>query len=115
MDWLRENWRWALLNGVAFMVMISIASRPGVTMYTWGDYDPVLESGKWGLRFLLISLLMTPLQRYLGWRSAIPLRKPAGLWAFGFGALHYFLVILYDLPLGMAWLTFPLQPFVTLG
>ena len=115
MIWLRENWRWAALNGVALAVMISIATRPPMTWNTFGDYDPVLESGKWGLRFLLISLVMTPLNRFFGWRSALKLRKPAGLWAFGFGSLHYLLVILNDLPIGMAWLTFPLQPFITLG
>jgi len=114
-NWLKENWRWAALNGLALAVMLSIATRPGVTWNTFRDNDPVLEAGKWGLRFLLISMAVTPLSRYFGWRSLIPLRKPAGLWAFGFGALHYLLVILYDLPLGMNWLTFPLAPFITLG
>lgn len=33
---------------------------------------------------------MTPLNRYFGRRGAIRLRKPAGLWAFGFTAVHLF-------------------------
>jgi sulfoxide reductase heme-binding subunit YedZ len=32
---------------------------------------------------------MTPLNTLLGWRGAIKLRKPAGLWAFGFVAVHF--------------------------
>ncbi|MBK9123937.1 MAG: ferric reductase-like transmembrane domain-containing protein [Chloroflexi bacterium] len=49
----------------------------------------MLDAGKWAIRFLLVSLAITPVYRMLGWRSAIPLRKSAGLWAFGFGALHF--------------------------
>ena len=50
--------------------------------------DPVLSAGKWAIRFLLVCLTVSPLNSYFGWRRAIPLRKPAGLWAFGFGSLH---------------------------
>jgi sulfoxide reductase heme-binding subunit YedZ len=55
-----------------------------------GNYDSLLvSSGKWALRFLLLSLLMTPLNALFGWRNAVKLRKPAGLWAFEFGAIHF--------------------------
>ncbi|HEX9796978.1 MAG TPA: ferric reductase-like transmembrane domain-containing protein [Anaerolineales bacterium] len=48
----------------------------------------LVESGLWAVRFLLFSLAMSPLNSYLGWRRAISLRKPAGLWAFVFASLH---------------------------
>lgn len=46
-------------------------------------------SGKWAIRYLLLCLLMTPLYNLFGWRQAIKLRKPAGLWAFTFAAFHF--------------------------
>ena len=46
-------------------------------------------SGKWAIRYLLLCLLMTPLYTLFGWRQAIKLRKPAGLWAFTFAAFHF--------------------------
>ena len=68
-------------------------------------FDSGLESGKWAVRFLLISLSSTPLNTYFGWSSAIKLRKSAGLWAFGFACLHVF-YYLRETPLN--WLTWPL-------
>ena len=54
----------------------------------------LVSSGKWAIRFLLLCLLMTPLNTVLGWRSAIRLRKPAGLWAFGFAVAHFLLNVI---------------------
>lgn len=89
MNWMRKNWRWAVLNLLAVMVLGLIvweaASGRGEIFL-----DTMVEnSAKWAIRFLLICLTMTPLNTYLGWRWAIGLRKSAGLWAFGFGLLHF--------------------------
>ena len=54
----------------------------------------LISSGKWAIRFLLLCLLMTPLNTVLGWRGAIKLRKPAGLWAFGFAVAHFVLNVI---------------------
>ncbi len=115
MNWLGKIWQWAILNIFVLAVMIFVVTREPVGWNTLGLIDPVLEAGKWGLRFLLVSLAITPLNRYFGWRSIIPLRKPAGLWAFGFGAVHLFLVLTHDARLGIYWLEFPLQPFIIIG
>lgn len=99
---LRKHWRWWLLNLGAVAVLGGIlindaaAARGDYVAAGYprglGDYqffDPLFElSGRWAIRFLLLSLAMTPLNSLLGWRWAIALRKPAGLWAFGFGTLH---------------------------
>jgi sulfoxide reductase heme-binding subunit YedZ len=44
--------------------------------------------GKWAIRFLLLSLAITPLHQLAGWRFGIKLRKPAGLLAFMFVSIH---------------------------
>ena len=52
-----------------------------------------VATGKWGIRFLLLSLLMSPLYTYFGWRFAPKLRKPLGLVAFLFVCVHVGLYI----------------------
>jgi sulfoxide reductase heme-binding subunit YedZ len=112
MAWFRSNWRWATLNllGVSVVVVVlSLGSTDSSPTYT---FDPMLESGKWAIRFLLVCLSMTPLNRYFGWNSAIKLRKPAGLWAFGFAVLH---VLTYMRNVKFTWLQFPMPSFIVLG
>lgn len=55
---------------------------------------------------------MTPLNSYLGWRAAIHLRKPAGLWAFALAAAH-FLSFLADIKIS-DWLTWDLPAYIFL-
>lgn len=93
--------------------MLILALSQGSAAGPGGDsLDPGLESGKWAIRFLLLCLAMTPLQTYFGWRSVVSLRKPAGLWAFGFAGLH---LLLYLKEAGWDWLTWPLPLYLALG
>ena len=50
-------------------------------------------TGDWTLRFLLLSLAVTPLRRLFGWSWAAPLRRPLGLTAFGYACLHYLIYL----------------------
>ncbi len=112
MAWLKSNWRWIALNLFAVSVLNVVLTQGSTDWNATHTFDPMLESGKWAIRFLLICLTMTPLNTYLGWSSAIKLRKPAGLWAFGFASLH---VLVYIREAQLAWLAFPMQPFIALG
>ena len=47
------------------------------------------ETGEWGLRFLLLTLTITPIQRLTPWRTAIRLRRMLGLFAFFYVLLHF--------------------------
>jgi len=44
--------------------------------------------GTWTLNFLLLTLLMSPLKRYAGWRWPLSLRRMLGLFTFFYGSLH---------------------------
>jgi sulfoxide reductase heme-binding subunit YedZ len=87
--WLKDNrWR-VLLNLLAILTLLDMA-RQAAGPFGSVRFDPVFElAGRWAIRFLLLCLAMTPLNTYFGWRTGISLRKPAGLWAFGFGVLHF--------------------------
>ena len=45
--------------------------------------------GKWGLKFLLITLAVTPLRKLTGWNWLIRFRRMLGLFAFFYVSLHF--------------------------
>jgi methionine sulfoxide reductase heme-binding subunit len=112
MAWLKSNWCWAALNLFALSILAFVLNWGSTDWNATYTFDPGLESGKWAIRFLLICLAMTPLNTYFNWRGAIKLRKPAGLWTFGFAVLH---VLFYLSEAQLTWLTFPMQPYIALG
>jgi sulfoxide reductase heme-binding subunit YedZ len=71
--------------------------------------NPIQEithrTGTTALVILILSLTCTPLNRFLGWRWTVPLRRPLGLWGFYYAALHLFTfaVIDYALDPGLIW------------
>src|SRR3954447_11630439 len=46
-------------------------------------------TGIWTLRFLFVTLAITPLRRFTRWHDAIKARRVLGLFAFFYGALHF--------------------------
>jgi len=47
------------------------------------------RTGDWTLRFVLITLAVTPLRRIFRWNSAVQFRRMLGLFAFFYGFLHF--------------------------
>ena len=54
------------------------------------------ETGEWTLRFLLITLLVTPARRILGWSWLIKLRRMLGLYAFFYAVMHLLTYVWFD-------------------
>ncbi len=107
--WIKNNWRWALLNVFALVVMAYMLRLSSGLNRSRTDFVPLIDSGKWAIRLLLFSLAITPLNTLFGWRAGIKLRKPAGLWAFAFASLH-FALYLYDMD--GDWLQYPIPDYV---
>jgi sulfoxide reductase heme-binding subunit YedZ len=69
------------------------------------------ETGVWALRFLCITLTITPFRRLTGWNSATRFRRMLGLFAFFYGTLHLLVFVAFDrlaalgFPSLMAWQT----------
>ncbi|NML27728.1 protein-methionine-sulfoxide reductase heme-binding subunit MsrQ [Zoogloea dura] len=53
-------------------------------------------SGEWTLRFLLITLTVTPLRKYSGWHWILRFRRMLGLFAFAYGTMHLMTYVWLD-------------------
>ena len=64
--------------------------------------DITNETGLWTLRFLCITLAITPLRRLTGWHALIKFRRMTGLFAFFYGTLHFLTYMVFDRFAGLA-------------
>ena len=62
--------------------------------------DPLVEitneTGIWTLRFVVITLALTPIRRVSGWHALTRFRRMAGLFAFFYGSLHFLTYLIGD-------------------
>jgi sulfoxide reductase heme-binding subunit YedZ len=58
--------------------------------------DITLTTGIWALRFVVITLAVTPLRRISGWNKVIQYRRMLGLFAFFYGLLHVLTYVVLD-------------------
>lgn len=54
------------------------------------------RTGDWALRFLLITLAITPARRLSGWNGVMRLRRMLGLFAFFYAGLHFVNYLVID-------------------
>ncbi|WP_455374695.1 sulfite oxidase heme-binding subunit YedZ [Kaarinaea lacus] len=54
------------------------------------------RTGDWSLRFLLITLTITPLRKIFGWKQLVRLRRMFGLFAFFYVCIHFSIYIVFD-------------------
>jgi methionine sulfoxide reductase heme-binding subunit len=76
-----------------------------------------LETGTWTLRFLVVTLCVTPLRRFARWNDAIKFRRMLGLFAFFYGTLHFITYVWLDQFFDVAGIVKDVwkRPFVTVG
>lgn len=100
--------------------------------------DPLKEithqTGDWTIRFICLTLAITPLRKLTGWNGAIKFRRMIGLYAFFYGCLHFTvyavadrLASLVDFPQGViswdtahrwflaVWEDIAKRPYITVG
>lgn len=73
--------------------------------------------GDWALRFLLITLTITPLRGLTGWRALVQLRRMLGLYAFFYLCLHLsaYLVLDQFFAWGAILEDIIKRPYITIG
>jgi len=73
--------------------------------------------GLWGLRFLLVTLSVTPLRHITGWNWLLRFRRMFGLFAFFYVSLHFIVYAVLDqgVDLGAIIEDVVERPYITLG
>ena len=82
----------AALGPLAWLVWAALTGNLSVNPLA----DLTNETGVWALRFVCITLALTPLRRLTGWNAAIKFRRMAGLFAFFYGTLHFLTYVIAD-------------------
>jgi methionine sulfoxide reductase heme-binding subunit len=98
-----------LLLGAFGLWSISLGADPVHTM--------LHTCGNWALKFLLITLLMTPLRDLTHTIFWLRFRRMFGLFAFFYVILHFAVYIVFDqsAQVGAVWQDIVKRPYITIG
>ncbi len=89
----------------------------------WGDLgaNPVETitntTGIWTLRFIAITIAITPLRWLTTWNPIITFRRMIGLFAFFYGTIHFLIYFILDRSLMFdgLWEDIVKRPYITMG
>ena len=121
--WIKVAAFIACLAPLAWLLWKFFGPTPA-DMSTWGvglGANPIEKithaTGDWTLRFLLITLSITPLRKLLGVPALIKFRRMFGLFAFFYACLHFTTYIWLDkfFNLHEMWLDIAKRKFITVG
>jgi sulfoxide reductase heme-binding subunit YedZ len=75
------------------------------------------ETGSWALRFLLVTLAVTPLKNLMGWRRPVLLRRMLGLFSFFYACLHVLVWLWLDREFAWSGMLADIvkRPYITVG
>jgi sulfoxide reductase heme-binding subunit YedZ len=75
------------------------------------------STGDWTLRFLCLTLAVTPLRQITGWAAMARWRRMLGLYSFFYGLLHFLCYAWLDMGFDVADIVrdIPKRPFVLVG
>ena len=89
--------------GKALVLVAGLVPVAWLAVGAWRDdlgANPIEKithvTGDWALRFLLLSLTVTPLRRLLRWNELVAYRRMLGLFAFFYAVLHLSTFVVLD-------------------
>lgn len=114
---MRKHWTaltWAL-GLVPLLVLVLRAALDRLSANPVEDITHV--TGEWALRFLILTLAVTPARRFLGWHALAPQRRTLGLLAFLYASAHFLTYLSLDLGFDFAFLVEDVleRPYITVG
>ncbi len=101
-----------------FVVMVmAVFGVAGLNLGANPVEELINRNGQWGLRFLLITLAVTPVRRITGVYWLVRFRRMLGLFAFFYLALHFISYAFIDQRLAVGPIVEDVieRPFITLG
>lgn len=117
-----------MLKALTFLLSLVPAAYIGVQIYLLQSgaenilgADPgkevVTYLGQWSLRFLLLTLAVTPVRRLSGWQRIREVRRMLGLFTFFYASLHLggYLLLLLELDFQGLGADLIKRPFITAG
>ena len=77
----------------------------------------IRSTGDWTLRFLCLTLAITPLRQLTGWHALARLRRMLGLYTFFYGVLHFLCFAWLDMGFELTAILndIPKRPFILVG
>lgn len=103
----------AALGPVAYLTWAALTDNLSANPIS----DITLETGTWTLRFLVMTLAVTPLRRLTQWNDLIRFRRMLGLFAFFYGTLHFTTYLWLDQFFDLTGIGQDIwkRPFITVG
>ncbi len=104
----------------------AVAATPGIWLWYAGFTDQLGANpaealirglGEWALRFLCLTLAVTPLRQWLGWSWLARFRRGLGLWTWGYAAQHFIAYLWLDMESSwlQVWADTLQRPFILMG
>ena len=111
------------IKAVVFLAALVPTAYLAYGLFYSGDLGPnpaetlQLQTGIWALRFLLLSLAITPVRRLTKWNRIIGYRRTFGLFAFFYAFLHLTSYVVLDRYFDWSgvWEDVAKRPFITAG
>jgi sulfoxide reductase heme-binding subunit YedZ len=104
---------------VACLVPVALLAAAGLSDGLGANpIDAITDAtGDWTLRFVLITLAVTPFRRLTGWNPIVRFRRMLGLFAFFYGFLHFSTYIVLDqfFAWSFIWADIAKRPYITMG
>ncbi len=103
----------ACLTPFVWLAIRTVTGRLGINPVE----DLELTTGIWALRFLIITLAVTPVRRITGWNRVIQYRRMFGLFTFFYVCAHFAIYIGIDqfFAFGSIVKDVVKRPFITMG
>lgn len=111
--WLKPLVAWAGVAPLAWLVWGAATDALGAN-----PAEALIRStGEWSLRFLCLTLAVTPLRRWTNWQALAPLRRVLGLHTFFYAALHFLCYGWLDMGLDVGAIVADVvkRPFILVG
>ena len=115
---LTSKWTKAAVFAACLLPLVSLAWRALHNALTANPIEFITHAtGDWTLRFLLITLGVTPVRKILKLPDLIRFRRMFGLFAFFYGCLHVTTYIWLDkfFDLAEMWKDVSKRPYITVG
>ena len=117
MQALRSKWTKVFLFVVCLIPLFLLGWRAYTGDLTANPIEYITHTtGDWTIRFLLITLTVTPLRKLVNQPLLIRFRRMLGLFAFFYGTLHFSTYLVdKSIDLHEIWADIYKRPFITVG